>query len=72
VTRLYTPAHFIRSVAVRYLDRPVLDAELDFAISENPHLRFHFRPGTGPGELRVDAVDSQGRRFEHAVTWPAQ
>ncbi|HEX6364064.1 MAG TPA: quinoprotein dehydrogenase-associated SoxYZ-like carrier, partial [Albitalea sp.] len=70
-TRLYTPPHFVRSVAVRYGDRPVLDAELDFAISENPHLRFHFLPQGGPGELRVEVVDSQDRRFEHAVTWPA-
>ncbi|WP_119154349.1 quinoprotein dehydrogenase-associated SoxYZ-like carrier [Caldimonas tepidiphila] len=66
LTRQYEPAHFVRSVEVSYRGRPVLSAELDFSISENPHLRFFFVPQQG-GELRAEAVDSQDRRFEAAL-----
>jgi sulfur-oxidizing protein SoxY len=61
-TRLYTPAHFVRTLAISYRDEPVLAAELDFALSENPTLRFHFVPQAA-GELRAEAQDTQGRRF---------
>jgi sulfur-oxidizing protein SoxY len=43
-----------------------MSADLDFSISENPNLRFRFVP-RGPGELKVEAVDSQDRRFESAL-----
>jgi sulfur-oxidizing protein SoxY len=67
LTRQYTPAHFVRKVEVTYAGRPVLTADLDFAISENPHLRFWFVPKPPQGELRATAVDSQDLRFEHAI-----
>jgi sulfur-oxidizing protein SoxY len=63
VTRLYTPAYFVRSVKVTYAGRPVLDAEVDFSISENPYFRFYFVP-TGEGELKAEAVDTKELRFE--------
>lgn len=65
-TRLYTPAHFVRKLELRYAGEPVLLADLDFALSENPSLRLRFVPG-GPGELRADAEDTQGRRFSTAL-----
>ena len=68
-TRLYTPPHFVRSVEVSYAGRPVLTADLDFAISENPHLRFRFRPGETAGELRAQVVDSDDLHFEQALAW---
>ena len=67
LTRQYTPAHFVRKVEVTYAGRPVLKADLDFAISENPHLRFWFVPRPPNGELRATAVDSQDLRFEQAI-----
>jgi len=70
-TRLYTPPHFVRSVEVSYAGRPVLTADLDFAISENPHLRFRFRPGDGDGELRARVVDSDDLHFEQSIAWRA-
>jgi sulfur-oxidizing protein SoxY len=66
VTRQFTPAHFVRQVNVSYGGKPVMSAEIDFSISENPNLRFRFVP-RGPGELKVEAIDSQDLRFESAL-----
>jgi sulfur-oxidizing protein SoxY len=63
VTRLYAPAYFVRSVTVTYADKPVLAAEVDFSISENPWFRFYFTP-SGEGELKAEAVDTKGLKFE--------
>ena len=70
-TRQFTPAHYVRKVDVSYRGRPVLSADLDFSMSENPNFRFYLRPeaGADAGELRASVVDSQGLRFEasHAL-----
>ncbi len=66
LTRQYTPAHFVRTVRVSYAGEPVLTADLDFAISENPNLRFWFVPG-GEGELKAEVVDSEDLHFESAL-----
>lgn len=65
-TRQYQPAHFVRSIEVNHQGRLVLSAELDFSISENPNLRFHFLPQPG-GELRAEAIDTEGQAFRLAV-----
>jgi sulfur-oxidizing protein SoxY len=57
LTRQYTPRRFVRTVNVAYGGAPVLSADLDFAISENPNLRFYFAP-RGPGRLTAVVVDS--------------
>jgi sulfur-oxidizing protein SoxY len=57
LTRQFTPRRFVRSVNVAYAGQPVLSADLDFAISENPNLRFYFVP-RGPGALSVEVVDT--------------
>ena len=67
-TRQYTPPHFVRKVDVTYNGRLVLSADIDFAISENPHLRFYFVPQQGSGELRAEVVDTQDLHFERSFT----
>ena len=62
LTRQYTPAQFVRQIEVTLAGRPVLSAQVDFSISENPHLRFFVLPGQG-GELLARAVDTDDRRF---------
>jgi len=64
-TRQFTPAHFVRKLDISYAGKPVLSAELDFAISENPNFRFWFVP-TGEGELKAEVVDTKDLRFESA------
>lgn len=62
-TRLNIPAHYVQHIEVQFNDEPVLQAEVDFSISENPNLHFSL-PGRMGGVLRVVAQDSQGLRFE--------
>lgn len=67
LTRQFTPPHFVRKIDVTYNGRLVLSADIDFAISENPHLRFYFVPQDGGGgELRAEAVDTQDLHFSRS------
>ncbi len=66
LTRLAPKPHFVRRIEARYADKPVLEAEVDFTISENPVVRFWFVP-TGAGELRATVVDSENLKFETAL-----
>ena len=66
ITRLYTPAYFVRSVKVSYAGRPVFAAEVDFSISENPYFRFYFVPDA-PGDLKAEVIDTKDLKFETTV-----
>ena len=68
VSRLFTPAHFIRQVRITYGGQPVMSADVDFSISENPNFRFYFMPN-GDAELRAEVVDSNDLRFESALKY---
>ena len=68
VSRLFTPAHFVRTVKISYAGQPVMSADVDFSISENPNFRFYFVP-TGEGELKAEVIDSNDLRFETALTY---
>lgn len=61
-TVMFIPPHFVRSIKVSYDRRKVFDADLDFSVSENPTLRFHFVPH-GDGELRAEVTDSKDGQF---------
>jgi sulfur-oxidizing protein SoxY len=69
-TVMFIPPHFVRAIKVSYERRPVFDAELDFSISENPTLRFHFVPRAA-GELRAEVVDSKDGRYVGTLAVPA-
>jgi sulfur-oxidizing protein SoxY len=66
LTRLYAPPHFVRRVDVTYGGRPIISAEVDFTISENPNFRFYFVP-RGEGELKAEVVDTNDLRFENSI-----
>jgi sulfur-oxidizing protein SoxY len=68
VSRLFTPAHFVRQVNITYAGQPVMSAEVDFSISENPNFRFYFLP-RGEGELKAEVLDSNDLRFESALKY---
>lgn len=61
-TVMFIPPHFVRSIKLRYGERRLFDAELDFSVSENPSLRFCFVPRS-PGELRAEVEDSKDGRY---------
>ncbi len=62
-SRLFTPAHFVRKIDISYGGKPVMSADVDFSISENPNFRFYFVP-QGEGELTAQVIDSNDLRFE--------
>lgn len=66
LTRMYAPPHFVRRVEVRYNGKPVMVADVDFSISENPNFRFYFTPHGG-GELEASVVDNQDLQFSTAM-----
>jgi sulfur-oxidizing protein SoxY len=66
VTRAYATPHFVRQVDVSYAGKPVMRADVDFSISENPNFRFYFIPGDG-GELEAKVVDNQELAFATSV-----
>ena len=65
-TRQFTPAHYVRLVNVSYAGQPVMSADVDISISENPSFRFWFVPN-GEGELKAEIVDSNDQRFQSAL-----
>ena len=68
VSRLFTPPHFVRHVNITYAGQPVLSADVDFSISENPNFRFYFVP-RGEGELKDEVIDYKDLRFDSAVKY---
>ncbi|SAK80052.1 sulfur oxidation protein SoxY [Caballeronia catudaia] len=71
VTRNYATAYFIRKVSVTYDDKPVMTANVNFSISENPNFRFYFVPG-GSGELKAHVEDTKNKQWGGAVAVSAQ
>jgi sulfur-oxidizing protein SoxY len=57
---------FVRSVNVTYNGASVMDAQVDFSLSDNPVFRFYFLPER-EGRLRVEVEDTHDRRFEQEL-----
>lgn len=66
LTRLYTPAHYVRQISVDYAGDPVLNIETTFSLSEDPSLRFSFAPRE-PGKLTVTVLDTEDKRFTRSL-----
>jgi sulfur-oxidizing protein SoxY len=58
---------FVRSVKVTYGGKPVMQAEIDFSLSDNPNFRFFFTPEE-KGLLNIEVEDTHDRKFSHSVT----
>ena len=57
---------FVRSVKVTFDGKPVMDAEVDFSLSDNPNFRFFFTPEE-KGELKIEVEDTHERKFSHSI-----
>lgn len=66
LTRLAPPPHFVRGIEADFAGQPVMRAQVDFTLSENPSFKFHFKP-EGPGELQVTVLDTESGRFEQRL-----
>jgi sulfur-oxidizing protein SoxY len=62
ITVMYIPPHFIRTIDVTFNGEPVMKAEMDFSIAENPNLRFKLLADKA-GELKAEVEDSKEQRF---------
>ena len=71
ITRNYATAYFVRKVEVTYADKPVMTANVNFSISENPNFRFYFVPGAS-GELKAHIEDTKNKQWDGAVAVNAQ
>lgn len=70
LTRLAPAPHYVRSIEVRWAGQPLMSADVDFSISENPSLRFYLLRD-GPGELRADVVDNKDLKFHTTLALKA-
>jgi sulfur-oxidizing protein SoxY len=67
ISRNWIPPDYVRSIKVSYGGTPVLEAETDISLSEDPAVTFSFVP-TEPAAMTVEVEDSNGRTFEQS--WP--
>lgn len=57
---------FVRHVRVTFDGRPVMTADVDFSISDNPSFRFFFTPTHG-GVLEATVEDTHDRQYVHRL-----
>ncbi len=64
-TRAFIPPEYVTKVEIRCDGKPLMTAETDISISEDPSFRFFFKPKFG-GTLEARMTDSKGREFTHS------
>jgi sulfur-oxidizing protein SoxY len=64
VTRLYTPARFLKSIEISRDGEAALRLESDISLATDPAITFALK-GPGKGKLSVTAKDSANGVFEH-------
>jgi sulfur-oxidizing protein SoxY len=69
LTRLYIPPFFIDNLKVWQGDNLVLTMDGGIAISEDPNIRFNYRPN-GAANFSVEAIDTSKNIFK--VEWPVE
>ena len=69
LTRLYIPPFFIDNLKIWQGDNLVLTMDGGIAISEDPNIRFNYRPN-GAAYFRVEAIDTSKNMFR--VEWPVE
>jgi len=69
LTRHYDPPHYVRNVRITRDGVLVLDADVDFSISQNPAFRFLLAPGP-TDNLRAEVTDSTDMKFESRSAAP--
>ncbi|MBP2296278.1 quinoprotein dehydrogenase-associated SoxYZ-like carrier [Azospirillum rugosum] len=63
----FIPAHYVKTIDIRYNGTPVLSVQSDISLSEDPSVHFSLVPDE-QGTLEVTAEDSNGRVFKDS--WP--
>ena len=68
-TGVKPPPHFINEIKISYEGKMIMQADLTFAVSQDPSFRFYFKPEK-EGDMVVEAVDTKNNKFKstHSVT----
>ncbi|MGB7183424.1 MAG: quinoprotein dehydrogenase-associated SoxYZ-like carrier [Burkholderiaceae bacterium] len=66
-SQAYSAPHFVRHLEIAYGDEVILQADIDFSISENPNFRFWFTPQDHAKELQVRIVDTEDKKYTKTV-----
>jgi sulfur-oxidizing protein SoxY len=69
LTRLYVPPFFIENLKIWQGDELMVTMEGGIAISEDPNIRFNYKPN-GAADFRVEAVDTSKHMFKNE--WPVE
>jgi len=68
LTRLYIPPFFIDNLKIWQGDDLVLAMDGGIAISEDPNIRFNYRPN-GAAKFRAEAVDTSKEVFRNEASF---
>lgn len=69
ITRMYTPARFIRTIDATYNGGQVFHMDADISLATDPVITFGFVPHE-KGQMTVVAQDSSDARFDHSFDVP--
>jgi len=69
ITHLYVPLFIVDGLRVWQGDQQVLAMDAGISISEDPNIRFAYRPN-GAAKFRAEARDTEGHVFK--AEWPAE
>ena len=69
ITRMYTPARFIRTIDATYDGAQVFHMDADISLATDPVITFGFVPHE-KGQMKVVAQDSSDTRFDHSFEVP--
>jgi sulfur-oxidizing protein SoxY len=70
ITRLYTPARYIKQITVSSGDKGILAIDGDISISSNPVFTFSFIP-EGSAPIKVVVSDTKGGHWEQSFAPPS-
>lgn len=62
------PAHFIKSLSVKWNDKVVLDANLGPAVSKDPFFSFKFNGGAKGDKISVSWIDNKDDQRNDEIT----
>jgi sulfur-oxidizing protein SoxZ len=62
------PAHFIKSLSVKWNDKVVLDANLGPAVSKDPFFSFKFNGGAKGDKISVSWIDNKDDQRSDEIT----
>jgi len=69
ITRMFTPARYLKEIKVTQGGRLVFDMTSDISLSADPVIGFGI-DASAPGELAVQATDTQGQQWSQAFPAP--